>query len=262
MIHPTAIIGKDVRIGECCNIGPFCIVEGNTVLGDGNSLISHVRIEGNTSIGEGNTFHPSCVIGAIPQDLKYKNEETGVRIGSHNTFRECVTINRGTVNGAPLKEGVTVVGNHCLIMAYTHIAHDCVLENHVVIANGTQLAGHVVIEDYARLGGVNLLVQNVRIGSHAFLGAGVTVRKDVPPYVIGGGDPIFKASGINKVGLQRKQFSNKKIQSLKEVFRNFYCSKNTVEEALLKIKSSHIAQEDEVQKFIRFVETSEIGVHR
>ena len=209
-IHPEANIGKDVTID------PFAIIEKNVNIGEGTHVMSHTVIMKNTSIGKYCQIFPGAVLGAIPQDLKYNGEDTTVEIGDYTTIRECVTVNRGTQD-----KWKTVVGSHCLLMAYCHIAHDCILGDHVIIANSVQLAGHVDIGDYAIIGGMAAAIQFSKIGAHTYIAGGTEVIKDIPPYIKAGRKPLSYV-GVNSVGLQRRGFTNEKINSIQEIYRSIY----------------------------------------
>ncbi len=170
-IHPTAIIDPSARIHASCKIGPYCVIGPEVELGEGCHLLSHVTIEGPTRIGADNGFFPFCSIGMAPQDLTYAGEPTGLEIGDHNQIREFVTINRGTVKGG----GLTRVGSHTLVMAYTHIAHDCDIADHVILANAATLGGHIMVGEWAVVGALCPVHHFVRIGAHSFVGGGTTI---------------------------------------------------------------------------------------
>src|SRR5690606_23514205 len=209
-IHPEANIGKDVTID------PFAIIEKNVNIGEGTHVMSHTVIMKNTSIGKYCQIFPGAVLGAIPQDLKYNGEDTTVEMEDYTTIRECVSVNRGTQD-----KWKTVVGRHCLLMAYCHIAHDCILGDHVIIANSVQLAGHVDIGDYAIIGGMAAAIQFSKIGAHTYIAGGTEVIKDIPPYIKAGRKPLSYV-GVNSVGLQRRGFTNEKINSIQEIYRSIY----------------------------------------
>ena len=212
-IHPTAIIDKEVTLGNNIEIGAYCVVRGKVEIGDGCILKDHAVLYGPLKLGRGNVIHPGAVVGNINQDLKYKGEPSEVIIGDNNSIRECVTIQQGTI----ANEGKTIVGNNNLIMAYTHIAHDCVLGNNIIIANGTQLAGHIVIKDFAYIGGLVGVHQFVTIGRNCFIGFMSRVNRDVPPFIILEGNPSRERS-INTEGLKRKNFSPEDIALLRKAF--------------------------------------------
>ena len=209
-IHPEAIIGKDVKID------PFAVIEKNVIIGDGSHIMSHVVIMENTTLGKSCKVFPGAVLGAIPQDLKFKGEPSTVEIGDNTTIRECVTINRGTKD-----KWKTVVGSDCLLMAYSHIAHDCIIGDHVIIANSVQLAGHVEIGEYAIIGGMAAAIQFSKIGAHTYIAGGTEIIKDVPPYIKAGRSPLSYV-GVNSIGLQRRGFTSEKINNISEIYRNIY----------------------------------------
>ena len=180
-IHPTAIISPQAHLDPSVEVGPYCVIGPHVKISQGSRLMSHVVVEGWTEIGKYNTIYPFCVLGAVPQDLKYGGEETYLRIGDNNTIRESVTMNLGTSQGG----GETVVGNDNLIMAYTHLGHDCRIGNQVVLSNSAGLAGHVTVEDHAILGGMVGVTQYIRIGTYAYVVGKTALEKDIPPYCIG-----------------------------------------------------------------------------
>ena len=209
-VHPSAKIGKDVTIE------PFAYVEENTVIGDETKIKSGAKILYGARIGKNCDIHPGAVISGIPQDLKFIGEETTAEVGDNTTVRECATINRGTK-----ARGKTTVGNNCLLMAYSHIAHDCEVKNNVIIGNATQVAGEVVVEDFAILSGGCLVHQFVKIGSHVMIQGGSKISKDVPPYITAAREPLV-FSGLNTIGLRRRGFSNEQIREIQEVYRYMY----------------------------------------
>ena len=214
MIHKTSIVDKNAKISSDVNIGPFCFIGPNVELKDGVSLISNVHIEGNTSIGKGTKIFPFASIGTQPQDLKFKNEPNSLTIGENNTIREYVTINPGTESGG----SKTVIGNNCLFMISSHVAHDCVIGNNVVIANNVPLGGHVTIEDSVIIGGNSAIHQFTRVGRLAMIGGMSGVTKDVIPFGLSLGNRNF-LQGINLIGLRRKKYDNKKIMGLDKAYK-------------------------------------------
>ena len=254
-IHPTAIISPDAKIHASCKIGPYCTVGAGVEIGEGCELISHVVIDGPTKIGARNRFFPFCSIGLAPQDISYAGEPTRLEIGDHNAIREYVTINRGTAKGG----GLTRVGSHCLIMAYTHIAHDCVIGDHVIMANAATLGGHVVVEDWATVGALCPVHHYVRIGAHAFIGGGTTITRDVLPFSKTAAERGTHAYGLNAVGLERRGFSKERIRKIHHAYKVLLASKLNTSQALEKLKSEADRGED-VEMLIRFVEASERGV--
>ena len=205
MIHQMAVVHPDAQIGENVEIGPFSVIERDVVIGDGTVIMNNVTILNGARIGKNCRIFPGAVIAGIPQDLKFKGEETLAIIGDNTTLRECVTVNRGTAS----KEK-TVVGNNCLIMAYCHVAHDCTIGDYVIISNASQVAGEVVVDDHAVIGGGTLIHQFTHIGPHVMIQGGSKINKDIPPFVKAARDPIAY-TGINIVGLRRRNFSKRFI---------------------------------------------------
>jgi len=254
-IHPTAIIDPGAIIHSGCEIGPYCTVGANVELGEGCELVSHVVIEGPTKIGADNAFFPFCSVGMAPQDLTYSGEPTRLEIGDHNKIREFVTINRGTVKGG----GLTRVGSHVLVMAYTHIAHDCQVGNHVILANAATLGGHVIVEDWAQVGALCPVHHFVRIGTHAFVGGGTTITQDVLPFSKTSAERNTHAFGMNSVGLERRGFSKERLARIHHAYKVLLASKLNTTQALEKLKAEGDLGED-VALLIRFIESSERGV--
>ena len=254
-IHPTAIISPDAKIHASCEIGPYCTVGAGVELGEGCELISHVVIDGPTKIGARNRFFPFCSIGLAPQDISYAGEPTRLEIGDDNVIREYVTINRGTAKGG----GLTRVGSHCLIMAYTHIAHDCAIGDHVIMANAATLGGHVIVEEWATVGALCPVHHYVRIGAHAFIGGGTTITRDVLPFSKTAAERGTHAYGLNAVGLERRGFSKDRIRKIHHAYKVLLASKLNTSQALEKLRSEADRGED-VEMLIRFVEASERGV--
>jgi UDP-N-acetylglucosamine acyltransferase len=254
-IHPTAIIDPGAKVPASCQIGPYCVIGPGVELGEKCRLISHVAIEGPSKIGEDNIFFPFSSIGMAPQDLSYAGEPTRLEIGDHNKIREFVTISRGTVKGG----GLTRIGSHTLIMAYTHIAHDCFIGNHVIMANAATLGGHVTIEDWAMVGALCPVHQFVRIGKHSYVGGGSTVTQDVLPFSKTSAERNTHAYGLNSVGLERRGFSRERIRKIHHAYKILLASKLNTSQALEKLKSEPDRSED-VELLIRFIESSERGV--
>ncbi len=257
MIHPSAQVHPEAKMDSSVEIGPWCVVGSRVTLGRGTRLMSHVVIEGWTELGEGNTVFPFSVLGGVPQDLKYKKEPTRLVIGNHNTIREGVTLNLGTVQGG----GMTQVGNHCLIMAYTHLGHDCRIGDHCIIANYGGLAGHVVLEDYVTVGGMTGISQYVRVGAYAYIGGQSGLERDVPPFSIALGTRPTVLKGANIVGLKRRGFSADRIQKINEAIKLWIRTDIQKESCLSEIELQLKGQSD-VQRFISFIRESETGVIR
>src|SRR5215468_5148434 len=255
IVHPTAIVSPDARIHSSCTIGPFCSVGANVEMGENCELVSNVAIEGPTRIGAENKFFPFSSIGLAPQDLSYAGEPTRLEVGDHNEIREFVTINRGTVKGG----GLTKIGSHVLIMAYTHVAHDCVIGDHVILANAATLGGHVIVEDWAQVGALCPVHHFVRIGTHAFVGGGTTITQDVLPFSKTSAERNTHAFGMNSVGLERRGFTKERIRKIHHAYKILLASKLNTSQALEKLKSEPDQGED-VAMLIRFIEASERGV--
>jgi UDP-N-acetylglucosamine acyltransferase len=240
-IHPTAIIAPGAIVSASSTIGPYSTIGPEVVLGEDCNLISHVILDGRTKIGARNTFYPFSSIGVAPQDLKYHGEPTETRIGDDNTFRECVTISRGTTGGG----GLTTLGNNCLLMAYAHIGHDCHVGNQVILANSATLAGHVIIEDFVTVGAFCPVHQFCSVGRYAYIGGGTIVTQDVLPFSLTSARRENKAFGINKVGLQRRGFSESRLKTLNKAFRLLLAAKlNTTQalEAITKLEGEDAAE--------------------
>jgi len=254
-IHETAIVADGAQIADDAIIGPYCTVGERVKIGNGTELISHVVVAGKTTLGSGCTVSPFAVIGGQTQDLKFKGGNPGVKIGDNNTIREYVTVNAATNDG-----DFTVVGSNCLLMAYAHIAHCCHVGDHVIIANACQIAGHVTIEDMAIIEGAVGVVQFLRIGRMAFVGAMSKITKDLPPYMIGHGDPL-EVRGFNKVGLERRGIDEAGRKVIKEAYRILYRQKRPVAEALEKIETE-LEQTPEINHLLAFCRASEKGIVR
>ena len=254
-IHPTAIVDPKSKVHPSCKIGPYCVLGPEVELGEGCHLVSHVVIEGPTKIGVDNGFSPFTSIGMTPQDITYAGEPTRLEIGDHNEIREFATINRGTVKGG----GLTKVGSHLLIMAYTHIGHDCVIEDHAMLVNGATLGGHVTVEEWAVVGALCPVHQFVRIGAHSYIGGGTTITQNVLPYSMTSAARDTHAYGMNKVGLERRGFSKERIAKIHHAYKILLASKMNTSQALEKLKSEPDHGED-VDMLIRFVEGSERGI--
>ena len=246
-IHPEAKLGKNVHVD------PFTMIHKNVEIGEGTWIGSNVTIMEGARIGKHCKIFPGAVISAIPQDLKFKGEETHVHIGDHTTIRECVTINRGT---AAL--GVTKIGSHCLIMAYSHIAHDCIVGDNCIFSNNSTLAGHITVGEYVILSGFVAVHQFCQIGSHSFVAGGSLVRKDVPPYVKAAREPLSYV-GINSVGLRRRGFDSKKVHEIQNIYRILYQKKynNTQAMEIIQAELNATPERDEI---IQFIDNSQRGI--
>jgi UDP-N-acetylglucosamine acyltransferase len=227
VIHPTAVVEEGAKIGKGCSIGPYCVVGPNVVLGDNVTLKSHVVVDGRTTVGEGTTIYPFASIGTAPQDLKYSGEPSELIIGKNNTIREHVTMNPGTKGGG-MK---TIVGDNCLFMMATHVAHDCQLGNNVIMANNATLGGHVTVGDRVLIGGLAAVHQFVRIGSYAVIGGMSGVESDVIPFGRVKGDRAHLA-GLNLVGLERGGFTKDQIKVIQKAFKAIFDGQGNLDERL------------------------------
>ena len=247
MKQPLAYIHPDAKIAPSVVIEPFVTIDKNVVIGEGTRISSNVSILEGSRIGKNCVISQGAVIGGIPQDLKFKGEESLAIIGDNTTIREFVTVNRGTE-----AKHKTVVGNNCLIMAYCHIAHDCIIGNNVIMANATQLAGEVIIDDYAILSGGVLVHQFSHIGSHVMIQGGSKINKDIPPFVMAGRDPI-SYTGVNSIGLRRRGYTNEQIRDIQEIYRYIYQSNMNTSQAIERIEAELPAtkERDEIMLFIR-----------
>ncbi|MGB9235994.1 MAG: acyl-ACP--UDP-N-acetylglucosamine O-acyltransferase [Terriglobales bacterium] len=254
-IHSTAIVDPASKVHPSCNIGPYCVIGPEVELGERCDLLSHVAMEGPTKIGSDNHFYPFCSIGFAPQDISHKGEPTRLEICDHNEIREYVTINRATTKG----HGVTRVGSHNLIMAYTHIAHDCQVGDHIIMANAATLGGHVVVEDWATVGALCPVHHFVRVGKYAFIGGGTTITRDVLPFSKTSAERGTHAYGLNAIGLERRGFTKERIRKIHHAYRVLLASKLNTSQALEKLKVQADCGED-VEMLIRFIEQSERGV--
>ena len=246
MIHSSSVVDKKAKIGNNVKVGPFCYIGPNVELQQDVELISNVHIEGNTKIGKGTKIFPFASIGTMPQDLKFKGESNSVLIGENNMIREYVTINPGTKGGG----GKTIVGNNCLFMISSHIAHDCKVGNNVVIANNGPLGGHVTLEDSVVIGGNSAVQQFTRIGRLAMIGGMTGVLKDVIPFGLSFGNRNY-LQGINLIGLRRKKYENKKILELDTAYKKIFSSKK-LHENLAKI-NGEFKENELVKEVINFI---------
>ena len=257
LIHPTAIIEKSVLLGKNVKVGPYCVLTENVELDDEVELISHVTLAGRTKIGKGTKIYPFCSIGHPTQDLKYRGEPSTLSIGTHNIIREYVTIQAGTAGGIMKTE----LGNHCLLMASTHVAHDCILGNHVIMANNATLAGHVVVEDHVIIGGLAAIHQFVRIGTHAIIGGMSPVEHDVIPYGAVKGE---RASlyGLNLIGLKRRGVERDEMGVMREAYNTLFSQESTLAERVQKTaeKFQNYPRVMEIINFIRSESTRSLCV--
>ena len=253
MISPLAYIHPEAVIGDNCEIGPFCYIDKNVVIGSGNTLMNSVTVLSGSRIGTGNTIFPGAVIGAIPQDLKFKGEETTAEVGDNNIIRENVTINRGTA-----AKGKTVVGNNNLLMEGMHVAHDVLIGNGCIIGNSTKIAGEVVIDNFAILSANVLVHQFCHIGSYVMVGGGTRTSQDVPPFTIAAREPVAYC-GLNLVGLRRRGFKPETIEAIHNAYRIIYQNGNLLSERLDQVRST-VPAIPEVQYILDFVGNSSRGI--
>ena len=247
MIHKSSVIDPKAKISNKVKIGPFCYIGPNVILNENVELVSNVHIEGNTTIGNGTRIFPFASLGTQPQDLKFKNEKNSLDIGENNLIREYVTINPGTEGGG----SKTIIGNNCLFMISSHVAHDCKIGNNVIIANNVPLGGHVTIEDSVVIGGNSAVQQFTRIGRLAMIGGMTGVLKDVIPFGLSIGNRNH-LQGLKLIGLKRKKYDNQKIMGLSKAYKEIFSSKN-LHENLSKINGEHKGNEL-VKEVINFIE--------
>lgn len=252
-IHPSAVIAEGAVIPDSCEIGPYSTIGPDVVVGEDCRLISHVVLDGRTRIGARNVIYPFTSIGIAPQDLKYGGESTQTEIGDENTIRECVTISRGTAKGG----GFTRVGSKNLLMAYVHIGHDSQVGSGCILANAATLAGHVIIQDFATVGAFSPVHQFCTVGKYAYIGGGTIVTQDVLPFSLTSEKRENRAYGINKVGLQRKGFSEERLATLQKAFRYLLRGKMNTTQALEKIRE---LEGEDVKLLADFIAKSERGV--
>jgi len=253
MIHPHTYIHPNAKLATNVKVDPFSVIHPNVEIGEGTWIGSNVTIMEGARIGKNCRIFPGAVIAAIPQDLKYEGEQTTVEIGDNVTIREFVTINRGSKD-----KWTTKVGNNCLIMAYSHIAHDCIVGNHCIMSNNTQMAGHVVMGDHSILAGMCAVHQFVQIGQHAFVAGGSLVSKDVPPYIKAGRTPLSYA-GVNSVGLKRRGFSLDRINQILDIYRVLYIRGYNTSSAM-KIIEGEIPDSPEKDEIVTFIRESVRGI--
>lgn len=255
-IHSTAIVSPKATLADNVEIGPYSIIGDDVTIGAGTSVGPHVVIEGPTKIGEHCRFFQFSSIGAVPQDLKFKGEQSPLIIGDHNTFRECVTVHRGT----DADIGMTAIGNHNFLMAYCHVAHNCKLDNHIVMSNAVNLAGHIHIEDHVIIGGLTGIHQFTRVGCHAMISGASAVTQDIVPYVLAAGNHS-KLYGLNIVGLKRRGFSPETVDALKKAYRILFRSSLRLSDALEKVRND-VDDLPEIRHFIDFIGASQRGICR
>lgn len=255
MKQPLSYVHPESQVADNVVIEPFVTVDKDVVIGEGTRIGSNVTILPGTRIGKNCRIFPGAVIGAAPQDLKFKGEYTTVEIGDNTTIRECVTVNRGTI-----ARGKTVIGSNCLIMAYVHVAHDCLVGNNVILVNSTQLAGEVTVDDWAIIGGMSAIHQFVHVGTHVMISGGSLVRKDVPPFIKAGREPLSYV-GINSIGLRRRSFNNDKIREVQDIYRYIYQKGLNTTQAI-EIIEAEMPATPERDEIMLFVKDSKRGIIR
>ncbi len=255
MNQPLANIHPDAKIADDAIIEPFATIYADVEIGSGSWIGPNAVIMDGARIGKNCKIFPGAVISAIPQDLKFDGEKTTVKIGDNTTIRECVTINRGTVD-----KMTTSIGNNCLLMAYVHIAHDCQIGNNVILANSVNVAGHVTIQDWAILEGMAGVQQFITIGKHSFIAATTGVRKNVPPFVRAAREPISFV-GVNTVGLKRRGYSDEQITAIEDVYRTIYVQNKNMTQAL-KIVDLELPPSKEKDEIVDFIKASTKGIMR
>jgi UDP-N-acetylglucosamine acyltransferase len=255
-IHPTAVVEQGAELDPSCEIGPLAYVGPHVRMGPGNVLSAHAVVTGHTTLGQGNRVFPHAVVGGPPQDLKYKGEPTRLAVGDRNTFRECVTINTGTVQD----KGVTTIGTGCLFMAYSHVGHDCVIGDGAIIANSVALAGHVVLEDHVHFSGLAAAHQFIRVGRLAFVSGLTGVVMDVAPYCTVAGARA-ELGGLNLIGMQRAGMTEEQIGRVKQAYKIAFRSNLQLAEAIAQLEAE-LGAHAEIAHFVRFLQSSQRGVTR
>jgi UDP-N-acetylglucosamine acyltransferase len=255
LISPMASVHPDATIGEGVTIGPFATVEANAHIGSETWIGPNATILSGSRIGAHCRIFPGAVIGGVPQDLKYAGENTTAVVGDHTTIRECCTINRGTTDRMTTK-----VGSHCLLMAYTHVAHDAVVGDHCVLANNANIAGHVTVEDWVIIEGVVAVQQFVRIGQHAFVAGGSLVRKNIPPFVKVAREPLSYI-GVNAIGLRRRGFPDEFVRAVEDIYRTLYITGGNMSQAL-KVAELELPVSDAKETVLDFIRASDKGIVR
>ena len=253
-IHPTAVVDPAARIADTAEIGPYCIIGADVVIGAGTRLMAHVYAEGPLSIGEDNVFFPFSTVGVAPQDLKYKGERSQTVIGNRNQVREFVAIHRGTDGGGM----VTYIEDDNLLQAHSHVAHDCHLGSHIVLGHGVTLAGHVTIQDWAWVGAFSGVHQFCRIGRHSMVGGYSVVTQDILPYSVTVSEREIKVFGANKIGLERRNFDAAAVEQLQHVFRILTRSGLNTSQAVERIRVE-VAPTAETEEVLQFISTSQRG---
>ncbi len=257
VIHPSAVVEPGAELGDGVRIGPFAYVGADVRIGDGTVIGPHCTVTGPTRIGRDNHFVGHVAAGGDPQDKKFKGEHVELVVGDRNQVREFVTLNRGTAGGG----GVTRVGSDNMLLAYTHVAHDCIVGNHCVFSNNSTLAGHVTVEDWVIMSGFSGAHQFCRIGAHAFIGMGVLLSGDVPPFTMVAGEASGRPRGINSEGLKRRGFDTERIAAIKRAYRTLYMAGLPLAEARQQL-AEQARDSDDVKALLQFIESGERPLQR
>jgi UDP-N-acetylglucosamine acyltransferase len=253
-IHSTAVVHSGAELDSDVTVGPYAVVGPHVQVGAGTHVGPHVVLDGYTRMGRNNRIHPHAVIGGPPQDLKYRGEETYLVIGDDNSIRESVTMNLACIEGES-----TIVGSHCLFMAYSHVAHNCRVDDGAILANGVSLAGHVEVGRSAIIGGHTPVHQFCRVGAHSIIGGGFRIVQDVMPFMVAGGYPL-RISAVNRIGLERHGFSAERIRALRHAHRILVRSGLNVSQAVARLREEFGPEDDDIRVLIEFIENSERGV--
>ena len=256
-IHPLATVAPGAKLGENVEVGPYAVIYDNVEIGDGTVIYPHATIFEYVKMGRDCAVFPGAVVGAVPQDLKFEGEVTYVEIGDRVTIRECATINRGT---AASGKRVTKIGDDTLIMSYVHVAHDCQVGNHCILVSYVGIAGETKVDDWAILGGSTVVHQFSHIGTHAMVGGGSKVNKDIPPYALCGREPVCFA-GVNLVGLRRRGFDSDVIRNIRDIYDTLYFQGLNISDACAKIEAG-FPDSPEKEEILNFVRTSKRGIVR
>lgn len=256
-IHPSALIDASARLGEGVAVGAYAVIEAGVTVGDGCSLGHHSVLHAGVTLGRRNKVHAHAVLGGEPQDLKYAGQPTELVIGDDNSFREFITVSRGTAEGG----GVTRIGSHNLLMAYVHVAHDCHVGDHVIFANCATLAGHVTVGDHVVIGGLAACHQHTRLGTGAMVGGMGRISKDVPPYSTTAGTDDVKVYGLNKLGLKRRGMTRPDLEALENAYRIFQDVQLNFGQAVAKLEA-FLPRTAQIDVLTEFLKTSQRGVYR
>ncbi len=254
-IHPTALVDKEAQLGENVEIGPFCVISGDVIIGDNTVVESGVVLENGTRLGKNCRIGHHSVISGPPQDLKFGGEKTSAEVGDNTVIREYVTINRGTTYHYK-----SVIGQNCFLMAYAHVAHDCIVGDRVILANAVNMGGHVEVHSDATIGGMTAIHQFCKVGKYAFVGGGLRVTQDIPPFIRTAGEPP-RYAGTNYIGLSRKGFSQETILEIKRAYRIIYKDTATRDEAIQAIQTQ-LQQLEEINAIVKFLQESKRGIIR